>query len=215
MNGFISKTLVALGLGGGIVALGGCDKYLSCVDVCYPQRYEYQARQEVQACFDPQVNNGHVLDQTIWNHHFEAGTDKLTPGGLEHLAYIARRRPSPDPMVWLQTAQDVAYDPAAPDKFVQARNSLDKKRIAAIEKFLTADTAGRPVKFVVSLHDPAEVGMHAIPADRAVQQMYNGYRGNLPVTAGAGNISATGGAGAMGGSNTGGGSGGGSGGGNR
>ena len=69
----------------------------------------------------PQVSNGHVLDQTVWNYDFEPGTDKLTGGGLEHLAYLARRRPQPDPMVYLQTAQDVAYDPASPDKLAATR----------------------------------------------------------------------------------------------
>ena len=71
--------------------------------------------------FAPQVNNGQVLDQTIWNYHFEPGTDRLTAGGLEHLAYIARRRPHPDTAVYLQTAQDVAYDPASPDKLAETR----------------------------------------------------------------------------------------------
>src|SRR5438132_1499098 len=33
------------------------------------------------------------LNQTIWNHHFEWGTDQLTPGGLDHLAHLTRRRP--------------------------------------------------------------------------------------------------------------------------
>ncbi len=62
-----------------------------------------------------------MLDQTVWNYHFEPGTDKLTPGGLEHLAYLARRRPYPDPVVFLQTAQDVAYDPARRTKMRGAR----------------------------------------------------------------------------------------------
>ena len=43
----------------------------------------------------PQMINGHVLDQGVYDEHFEAGTDKLTPGGQEHLKYLARRRPQP------------------------------------------------------------------------------------------------------------------------
>jgi uncharacterized membrane protein YgcG len=196
MNGFIAKALAAVGLGGGLIGMSGCYGYRDVVDTCYPRRYEEMSRNEVQACFDPQVNNGHVLDQTVWNYHFEAGTDKLTPGGLEHLAYLARRRPSPDTKVWLQTAQDVPYDSANPNQLVQTRAGLDKRRVQAIEKFLTAQTAGRPMVFEVGIHDPAEAGISAIPADRTVQQMYNGYRGNLPTGAGAGGASASGGAGA-------------------
>src|SRR5438309_2350326 len=109
MKGFITTKLAA-GIMAGVALSGGCETYRSIVDPCYPQRYEYAARQEVLAAIAPQINNGHVLDQTVWNYHFEAGTDKLTPGGLEHLAYLARRRPTPDPVVYVQTAQDIAYD---------------------------------------------------------------------------------------------------------
>lgn len=195
MNGFIFKAVCAAYLGSSLVLAGGCVTYHDLVDSCYPQRYECAARHEVEAAFGPQVYNGHVLDQTVWNDMFEAGTDQLTPGGMDHLAYIARRRPVPDPKVYLQTAQDVAYDPAAPEKFVEARNTLDQKRIGAVQKYLTAITDGRPVPFEVLVHDPAEVGIAAVPANIAVQLMYTGFRGNLPVTVG---VNATGGAGAAG-----------------
>src|SRR5947209_5202561 len=51
--------------------LGNCQAYRNLVDPCYPQRYEYMARKEVNEAFIPQVQNGHVLDQTIWNWMFE------------------------------------------------------------------------------------------------------------------------------------------------
>src|SRR5436190_5624671 len=115
MKGFIPKGVTALCLTSGLALGGGCHDYRDLVDPCYPERYEYAARQEVHGALAPQVNNGHVLDQTLWNYHFEAGTDKLTPGGMQHLAYLARRRPAPDCIVYLQTAQDLPYDPATPD----------------------------------------------------------------------------------------------------
>ena len=73
-------------------------------DRCYPQRYNNLATREVNAAFTPQVQNGHVLDQTVWNHYFEVGTDRLTPGGQDALATIARRRPCPDTTIYLATA---------------------------------------------------------------------------------------------------------------
>ena len=191
MNGFISKKLMALCLGGGLAVISGCTLD-ELYDPCYPQRYECAAKHEVQAAFGPEVCNGHVLDQTIWNTHFETGTDRLTPGGMDHLAYIARRRPAPDAKVYLQTAEDIAYDPGVPNHFVEARNELDRKRVEAVQRYLAAQTEGRPLAFEVVVHDPAEVGISAIPANLAIQQMYTGTRGNLPVTAGA---SATGGGG--------------------
>ena len=183
----------------GVVVLGssGCHWYSDLVDPCHPERYTYMARKEVHAAFAPQVQNGHVLDQTVWNYHFEAGTDRLTAGGLDHLAYLARRRPQPDPTLYLQTAQDVAYDPANPEQLITQRNDLDGKRKQTVLAFLTAQTAGRPIEFNVIAHDPADVSISAIAANSAVQQMLNTrFRGGLT----SGGSSASGGAGASAGS---------------
>ena len=40
---------------------------------CYPMRYNCMSRNEVNAAMAPQVQNGHVLDQTIWNLLLRAG----------------------------------------------------------------------------------------------------------------------------------------------
>ncbi len=178
---------------------GACQAYRNLVDPCYPQRYEFMARKEVNEAFIPQVQNGHVLDQTIWNWMFEAGSDRLNNGGLAHLAYLARRRPCPDTVVYLQTAQDVVYDPLNPDKMVTARQDLDVKRSQAIERYMVAQTAGHVMPQVV-VHDPAEVGLSAIYVGNAVQQMYLRARGGLQSfgggTGGGGNVQGGGGAGA-------------------
>jgi hypothetical protein len=205
MKGFITTKVAALCLVGGLGPVSGCYCYRELVDQCWPERYTYVARQEVHGAIAPQVHNGHVLDQTIWNYHFEAGTERLTPGGLQHLAYLARRRPHPDPVVYLQTAQDITYDPAAHDKFPEARSTLDNRRIQAIQNYLTAQTSGRPVSFEVVLHDPAEVGMSAVPAGLSIQQMYAGARGALGLGVGAASAPTGGGGGAGGGGGGGGG----------
>jgi capsid portal protein len=148
------------------------------------------ANKEVKAALAPQVNNGRILDQTIWSYHFEIGTDKLTPGGLEHLAYIARRRPCPDCMVYLQTATlaDLGYDfdNKNPDKLTEARAELDIKRKQAIQKFLVAQTVGQ-MAFQVAIHDPAEVGIEAPSANSAYQKMVaTRFQGGLTQGGGAG-----------------------------
>jgi hypothetical protein len=158
MNGFIRKAAAVLCCAAGVGGLG-CYTYHDLVDPCYPERYNFQARKEVVASYSPQIQNGHVLDQTVWNYDFEAGTDRLTGGGLEHLAYMARRRPQPDTTVYLQTAQDVAYDPANTDELGQKRQDIDAKRVVAIQKFLNAQTGGRRGEFQVLIHDPSEVGV--------------------------------------------------------
>jgi hypothetical protein len=176
-----SRTLAASCLAGGL-ASAGCWQYRDCVDPCWPERYNCEARHEVLASFSPQVANGHILDQTIWNWQFEAGTDRLNGAGMLQLDTLVRRRPQPDTRIFLQTARDaeLAYDPANPDKLVEARRDLDAKRIAAIQRYLTAQTAGRPLTFDVTIHDPMEVGMPAIWHQRAMDGLRIGIRYNVP-----------------------------------
>src|SRR5438034_8065979 len=89
-------------------AAGGGAVYRQFVDPCYPERYNATARAEVLAPFAAQVNNGNVLNQTVWNWYFEAGTDKLTGAGRAKLDSLAQTRPVPDSRLYLQAARDVA-----------------------------------------------------------------------------------------------------------
>ena len=161
----------------------GCSNQL--YDRCWPQRYTNLADREVNRAFTPQVINGHVLDQTVWNHHFEPGTDRLTPGGVAMLQYISRRRPQPDTTVYLATAMDLPYDPACPDRYCGARQELDQLRTAAIQKFLVGLNCGRPTDYHVCVHDPADVTISTIPVSSSVLQMYGRFRGGL-ITGGGG-----------------------------
>jgi len=201
MNGIVRGVRLVL-LGALFInVVAGCYRYGELVDPCYPKRYSAMAAKEVKASLAPQVNNGRILDQTIWNYHFEQGSDKLTPGGLEHLAYIARRRPYPDCMVFLQTASlaDLTYDYDGknPDRLAEARAELDIKRKQAIQKFLIAQTVGQ-VAFQVTIHDPAEVGISAIAANSAVTKMnLTRFQGGL-IQGGAGGGAGGGGGGVTG-----------------
>ena len=82
MKGLIINALAGAGLLALIGCCSTCGNYHDLVDPCYPQRYEFMARKEVNEAFIPQVQNGHVLDQTVWNYYFEPGTERLTTGGL-------------------------------------------------------------------------------------------------------------------------------------
>jgi hypothetical protein len=204
MNGFIPRT--ALGLGLCFFGLAGCACYREIVDPCWPQRYNALARQSVNEADNAQAYNGHVLDQTVWNYHFEhdpktgAPTDRLNPAGIEHLRYISRRRPAPDCTVYLATAQDLPnLAELEPQVILQLRAELDSRRIVAIQKFLAAQTAGH-FDFHVEIHDPAEVGLPAqqvigsvpqlqgpvIPG--AYQKLQLNYQGVLPASNLGGNL---------------------------
>ena len=165
-------------------------------DRCWPERYSNLAQRGVNRAFAPQILNGHVLDQTVWNHHFETGTDRLTQGGLAHLQYISRRRPEPDRTVYLATSNDLAYDPACPERYCGAKQELDGLRAMAIQKFMAGSNCGRCADFQILVHDPADVTLHTRGVDISLQQHYLRYRGGLANQAGgAGGAGAAGAAG--------------------
>jgi hypothetical protein len=208
MKAILRSSVAVLGLSGMAVAAGCLPHYHHVVDPCWPERYNCAARREVKSWLAPQVNNGHVLDQTIWSHNFEKGTAKLNPAGQERLWYLARRRPVPDPTIYLQTAtiEEIPYDPEHPDQFAAARNKLDAERQDAVQKYLASITAGRNLSFQVVLHDPMHPDLNGL-AYRGVQPLATGtgaaasmlqsYTGVLPASTG-GIIGGAGGGGAGG-----------------
>lgn len=197
MNGFIKASVAGLCLGTGIT-LVGCAQYRQAIDPCWPDRYNAESRMSVRETFAAQAHNGHVLDQTVWNYHFEMDprtgmpSDKLNAAGMEYLHYLARRIPSPDPHLYLQTVQDLPNAATmAPDKMAQARAELDNKRIAAIQRYLAGIMTGRShvPDFQVVVHDPAEVGIAATPIagtqknpiiKGSIPQMYDASKGKMP-----------------------------------
>jgi hypothetical protein len=185
MKGIVTKALAGTALAGGLMS-GGCYHYEKCVDPCWPERYNYAARQEVISAFAPQVQNGHILDQTVFNYHFEPGNERLTEGGREQLDILVRRRPAPDPRIFLATARDMSYDAANPEGYDKARRDLDNRRAAAVQKYLAAQTAGRPTAFEIVLHDPMPSYEFADPVNRSIRLFSNATSGNL-----AGGVSAT------------------------
>src|SRR2546423_1968474 len=110
MNGFIPRTVLALSTS--LLLLAGCATYREVVDPCWPERYSSMARQSVNEATNAQAFNGHVLDQTVWNYHFEVDarnepSARLNAAGIEHLNYLSRRRPTPDAHIFLATAHDI------------------------------------------------------------------------------------------------------------
>jgi hypothetical protein len=166
--------------------LSGCCDYCyhDLVDPCYPQRYICQARQQVYAPLAAQANNGLVLEQTLWNHHFvtvkEGDKTKtvLSPAGKARLDYLVRRRPGPVPEVFVQTAHDLPFDPEKPQEFASQRMEMDSQRVKAVSDYLAAV---RPdVAFRVTVHDPHPVGLQGNEVVNAVTHMQQTSQGAMP-----------------------------------
>ncbi len=161
----------------------------SCLDLydrCWFQRYNNLAHRAVNRAMTPQVQNGHVLDQTIWNHMFEPGTDQLNGLGIAHLQYISRRRPEVDRTLYLATAMDLPYDANFPERYAGARQELDSLRVAAVQKYLIGLNAGRCQDFQILVHDPADPSISTLGPSIAVPLMYAKFRGGLSTSGGGG-----------------------------
>jgi hypothetical protein len=171
------------------------DRYRNAVDVSWPERYNYAARESVLAPFAQQAATGHFYEQTLWNWYFEPGGDKLTPGGLEKLDAIARSTPSPDPKLYIQTARDIVVTPENADRLRTIRDELNAKRAAAIRTYM-ANQPGAPVAFTVEVHDAPVPGIYAPFAIAALQGQLTGYKGGIG--GGGGNGAPTGGTGGAG-----------------
>lgn len=166
MKGLIRKTGLGMCLGAAVTFVAGCvPEYRELVDPCWPERYNHQARQSIRDAFNAQAANGHTLDQTVWNEHFEPGTAVLTYSAKEHLKYLARRQPAPDPVVFLQWSWD------GKDK----AEALNNDRRAAVADYLAQVAAARKlaVTFDVQLRDssvpglpsPAAPNLYRLPAN--------------------------------------------------
>src|ERR1051326_2088184 len=178
----------------------GCGMYRDTVDVSYPERYEYESRAAVTSALRTQADNGHVLDQTVWNFCFDPGTDHLTPAGIRQLQYLGRRRPAPDSVVFLQQANDIPMDPTKPEAMVETRKKLDEARTKAVERFLLAETG---LEFeIVTPHTPAVPYLSGQEAGTIYTDITRSARGTMAGTTGT---SSSGGAGASGGTSSGGG----------
>jgi uncharacterized membrane protein YgcG len=170
-------------------AASGCqlgERYSNAVDPCWPERYSAVARLETLQPFQAQALNGHTLANAVWNYHFEAGTDKLTPAGLQTLDQFVTNRPTIEGRVYLQTTRDIGYDPLVPEKYADTRRDLDERRAKAILKYLAAQTASRPMNFDVLVIDPSDPSFSAKYPASALSQLVGQYRASSGSSAGGG-----------------------------
>ncbi len=176
MNGLIRQAALGTCLGAAISVIAGCvPEYRELVDPCWPERYNYQARHSVRDAFNAQAANGHALDQTVWNEHFEAGTATLNSSGREHLKYLARRQPAPDPMVFVQWSHDA-----------KDQDKANEERRIAVKSYLDTLAANRKqaVAFAVTVRDasvpgipsPAAPNLYRLPANVVDQRQADNDR---------------------------------------
>ena len=200
MKKFVRAASIAALVVGGAVSLG-CQgpgvqaRYSKIVDPCQQERYKASARDNVIQPFDAMANNANNLDVTLWNHHFDAGKETLNSAGYKKIDYIARRLPEPASKVWIQTARDLAYDAANPQKLVNARTELDAKRCQAVLAYLAAQPNGQMMHYDVQAHDAVDPAMPAQGPTNAFRGLATQY-GSSAGGSGGGGVTQSGAGGA-------------------
>ena len=183
----------------------GCFGYRDVVDPYYPKRYSVEARNSVRASLAPQVSNGNVLDQTVWDFHFETGKPELNAMGKDHLKRFARRRPAAQEVIFLQVAQN-------PDEIANNKE-LNMARSENIKAYMTKISEDKVhPEFQVVLHDPAEVSGSGIEAETIIIGKQSGVKGSTSFisqgqsgsSSGGSNTGSSGGSGSSGTGGTGG-----------
>lgn len=160
-----------------LVSVTGCyGTYHELVDPCYPERYNCKAREEVNDLRNMQTQNGLMYEQTLFVHHFNPASEALHPGGVALLQRLANRRPAPETVVYLQTAQNnYDLDYKKPEEYASKRKELDEKRKLEVEKFLKME---RPdVNFTVVLSNPAKLGISGQEGRAAINNVRSTARG--------------------------------------
>lgn len=148
----------------------GCFGYRDVVDPYYPKRYSVEARNSVRTALASQVSNGNVLDQTVWDFHFETGKPELNAMGKDHLKRLARRRPAAQEVIFLQVAQ-------IPDENANNKE-LNRARSENIKTYMTKISEDKVhPEFEVVFHDPAEVSGSGIEAARIIGGKQSGVSG--------------------------------------
>ncbi len=162
MKGFIKQAAAVSCFGAALFTVLGCTTYRNLVDPCWPERYNSSSRHSVRDIHNAQADLGHKLDQTIWNHHFDPGTDILNAAGKDQLRYIARRQPIPDFQVWLQFPHDVAKD----------RDGMIARRKDAIRSFMATQTlVSSGNSYQIEIHDLAVPTYPANLTENAVKNV--------------------------------------------
>jgi hypothetical protein len=189
MNGFIKKAVAGSCLSAGLISfLVGCDHYRELVDPCYPERYNSLAHHSVADMLNVQSDKGHMLEQTVWNWHFEPDpktggpSDRLNGAGMAVLQRISRTLPCPDFQLYLQNAQDLLYvEGVDPAKLVKARNDLNERRAQAIQHFMAVQcTLHGGGAYHVAVHDFAPTSLPVQWTNEAEWNIFTKVKSGMP-----------------------------------
>ena len=146
----------------GVACLAGCATDCDHHPKYTPHEYTQAAKHSVNRDFEMQANNGQVLDQTIWNHHFYEDSEELRPAGRAFLDRIANCYPMRCSGVFLQSAHDITFKPDNVENYFARRQELNALRVKSVTEYLQHAAPGNTM--ALQIHDKPPVGL---PSDEA------------------------------------------------
>src|SRR3990170_35153 len=72
----------------------------------WPEPYTSIAKEEVRAPIDIQVANARVVEQTLWDYHFEPNSERLNSTGRQRLRWIAPQAQDTYPVIYVAAIDD-------------------------------------------------------------------------------------------------------------
>jgi len=132
-----------------------------------------------------QAKNGLDLEQTLFNYHFETGTDRITPAGQNLLTRLATRRPAALRDVFVQNSFDALasakdFDPTKAEAQAKMVQDLNEKRRLVVLAFLDHRGLKTDVgQWQGAVSFPSRIGMYSREAYIAVDLMHNTPAGDF------------------------------------
>jgi hypothetical protein len=78
----------------------------------WPDPYRWQDRTAYRTAFSVQKSVGWMTATTLYDQHFDAGTNELNKAGREHLRWILRHVPRHARSAWIQSGETAEVDAA-------------------------------------------------------------------------------------------------------
>jgi hypothetical protein len=85
----------------------------------WPEPYNFMARASVREMLDAQVTKGWTRETTLYDHHFEPGSNRLSSAGRRRLQYITQQVRPERRFIYVQAGSDPAD---TQDRLAEVRN---------------------------------------------------------------------------------------------
>jgi len=118
----------------------------------WPYPYVCDDRRDVHACMDTQVTNGWIEATTLYDYHFDDGTQELNQAGVSHLEWIVSHVPAEYRQTHIASTANPEFNNVRLLSVQKAVSSLAGDNGLQIASRVT-HSVGRPAAEVQAIHE--------------------------------------------------------------